>query len=263
MRKGTRSQSAETGPDSERMEKKMAQDRPGDKPADLDLERIVAAEQIGEEVCEAVPMPNYAFERDRAMSASAGSDARPSVLQASFNTTASVPDYIRGTLAQLNGIYKFMHGLDLQRLQRDQVMKLTEELFAYQYKDMQHVLLLGMDVQKKTRFVQYLEATKSLQNRIQRGSADAQLAVIATMFGSWTDAFKAQNKRDAELDQMAKGGIISRKQYEMSKLENQQQTNDHIQRLKRTADMLIATHSEFLYKTLELFKTKLIESGGL
>ena len=185
------------------------------------------------------------------------------ILSASFSSEATVPQYIRGTYEQLGGLQKWLHGRDLQKLQRDQVMKLTQDLFEYQYKDMQHILMLGMDVQKKTRFVQYLNATKSLQNRIQKESARAQLAVIDTLFTNRYDAYRSKNNRDIELQEMRKKGLLDEKQYQRSIEDNERMVDEQVDRIDETANMLITRHSEFLYKTLELFKTRLIEGGML
>lgn len=237
----------------------------GAKPKDLDPEEILdldKLEKTAHEVEQAVASPNYNGARDQTLSVRR-SEGGARIMNANFDSTATVPEYIRGTLDQLNGLQKFFHGRDVQKIQRTQVMKLTRELFDYQYKDMQHVLMLGMDVQKKTRFIQYLNATKSLQNRIQRESAEAQLAIVGTLFENRFEAFQDKNGRDAEMLRMYQKGILDKSQYERSKKDNETRIDEHVQRLDQTANVLIQRHSEFLYTTLELFKTKLIESGLL
>jgi hypothetical protein len=237
-------------------------DEAGAKPEDLDPAAILEAEKTAQDVEQRVAGPNYNGVREQAISVRRP-DGGGSIMHASFDATATVPEYIRGTLQQLNGLQKFFHGRDVQKIQRTQVMKLTRELFEYQYKDMQHVLMLGMDVQKKTRFIQYLNATKSLQNRIQHESAEAQLAIIDTMFENRMEAFKNKNARDVDLERMHQRGILDKGQYERSKRDNETRIDEQVQRLDQTADVLIKRHTEFLYTTLELFKTKLIENGLL
>jgi hypothetical protein len=188
-------------------------------------------------------------------------EARKDVMAGSFNPNATVPEYIRGTMEQLNGIQKYFHGRDVQKLSRGQVLKITRELFEYQYKDMQHLLTLGMDVQKKTRFLQYMNATKNLQNKIQRESAEAQATVIATMFDNRVDAYKAKNKRDADFEKMYRQGVIDKKQYEQSIKDNERLADEQIHRLNETQKLLIVRHTEFLHHTLELFKAEAISQG--
>lgn|SRR3989338_6000879 len=261
----------------------MVRDEHGNKPEDINPARILAEtetvaetgaigesaqqnlEKTSKEVEGQIQPPDYSAVRAEivSMPASRSPETGKEIMSASFDPTATVPEYIRGTLQQLSTIQKFFHGRDVQKIQRNQVLKLTRELFEYQYKDMQHLLLLGMDVQKKTRFVQYLNATKSLQNRIQKESAEALLAVVETMFENRMEAYKSKNKRDLQFDEMHKKGVLDKKQYEKSKRDNEARIDEHVDRLDQTGQLLITRHTEFLYKTLELFKTKLIESGML
>lgn len=253
----------------------MAREELGSKPEKIDPAQILGEtqtvgasekrklEKAWEEVDGQVERPDYNAARDEISNIPASHSSEPGhgIMSAGFNATVTVPEYIQGTLEQLSSIQRFFHGKDVQKVQRAQVLRLTKELFDYQYKDMQHLLLLGMDVQKKTRFVQYLNATKSLQNRIQNESAEAQRAVVSTMFENLIEAYKAKNKRDVEFDRMYKRGILDKKQWEKSKMANEATTDEHVERLNQTMKLLITRHAEFLHKTLELFKTKLIESG--
>ena len=243
----------------------MSNDEIGQKPKDIDLNNILSESQPGAKETPAAKTES-AEPIEATLSEPSSLNAAPrergrNVLGASFNPNATVPEYIRGTLDQLTGIQKYFHGRDVQRLSRGQVMKITRELFEFQYKDMQHLLTLGMDVQKKTRFLQYMNATKDLQNKIQKESAEAQATVIATMFDNRIEAYKTKNKRDAELSAMLKKGVLDQKQYEQSMRDNDKLTQEQVDRLNETQQMLIIRHTEFLHHTLELFKTDAIDRG--
>jgi hypothetical protein len=143
-------------------EDKMMDENIARKPADIDPERL---DNIASHIDLKLEhdKPGYT-ELKRSLS-------RKNITGANFDPNMTVPEYVRGTLKQLSTIQQYCHGRDVQKIKRSQVLQITKELFEYQLKDMQHLLLLGMDVQKKTRFIQYLETIKALQNRIQRESA--------------------------------------------------------------------------------------------
>jgi hypothetical protein len=251
-----------------------------DKPENIDLEKLLGEqgavtasdekklEEVDKEVAQQVQgtadfindFP-HSDREEMLLPSRSSTDRGNEIMSASFDPTLTVPEYIRGTFEQLSRIQQFFVGRDMQKIQRSQVLKVCKELFAYQYQDMQHVLMLGMDIQKKVRFAQYLNATKTLQIRIQNESAEAQRNVIATMFDNRVEAIKAKSKRDIEFDKLYRQGIIDKKQYEWAKDDNEKMLDEHISKLNGTMQMLIARHLEFLYKTLELFKTKLIEKG--
>jgi len=184
-------------------------------------------------------------------------------LQGSFSTTETVPQHIENVRTQLGTINKFFYGRDVQKIQRAHVLKLAKELFDYQFQDMQHLLLLGMDVQKKRRFVQYLQETKDIQDKIQRQSAQAQLAMINTMFDMRLEAFRAKKERDELLVASYRKGDMDEAQYKRSLRDNETMIRAHEDRLNHTMDQLITRHSQFLYETLALFKTDLITGGKI
>jgi len=241
----------------------MAGDALGEKPVSIDLERLVNEPEASSSGAPSGKWEDQQFDAASALSGDVMTPA-PSPRNAmvgTFNPNATVPEYIRGTLDQLNGIQKYFHGRDVQKLSRSQVLKITRELFEYQYKDMQHLLTLGMDVQKKTRFLQYMNATKNLQIKIQNESAEAQATVIATMFDNRVETYKAKNKRDAEFTKLYKQGSLDKQQYEQSLKDNERICEEQIQRLNDTQKMLIVRHTEFLYHTLELFKADAISQS--
>jgi hypothetical protein len=251
----------------------MSDGKVGTKPTALDPGKTLSEdsgtedkevlERAAEEAAKQVDEPQYPKVESEIFPPTQPHEIGREILAGGFNSTQSVPEYIRGTLDQLNTIQRYFVGRDMQKIQRRQVLKLCEELFQYQYQDIQHVLMLGMDIQKKTRFAQYIDASKTLQNRIQGQSATAQRLVISTMFDNRVEAFKEKNKRDSEFDRLFKKGTIDKKQYEISKVDNEKITWEHVEKLNQTMQLLIIRHTEFLYKTLELFKTKLIEKGVL
>ena len=251
----------------------MSADEAGKKPDNIDPEKLLKLEEVGEQVNDSLPPQEESAPERHPRSSSSysaprkiGSESGNSssrIMQGAFDPNSTVPDHIRGTRDQLNIIHQYFHSRDVQKIQRKHVLQLTQELFEYQLKDMQHLLTLGMDVQKKTRFVQYLNATKSLQNRIQKESAEAMLAVMNTMFDNRLDAYAEKNKRDKQLDDLYQRGEIDKKQFDRTKTDNDVMTDEQEQRLRQTADMLITRHSEFLFQTLELFKAKLIQSDML
>lgn len=240
-------------------------EQPGAKPMAIDIENVASTEAQREtfsrDIARDIQSPSYSLSDPIFNIAEQNIHDEKHIMTASFDQSSSVPEYIRGTLEQLSGIHKFIHKAGLHNLQRAQIKKLTKELFDYQYKDMQHVLLLGMDIQKKTRFVQYLSATKSLQHRIQRESSEAQAAIIETMFDSQLEAYMVMNRREAKLKSMLSKNEISERQYEKTRADNARETDAHVERLKKISDLLITRHGEFLFKTLELFKTKLIDNN--
>jgi hypothetical protein len=258
----------------------MVQGKIGQKPENIDLEKLLGEqgavtasdekklEEVDKEVSQQVKGTadftndfTYSDREDMLLPSRSSSDRGNEVMSASFDPTLTVPEYIRGTLQQLSRIQLFFADRSIQKIKRQQVLKVCEELFAYQYQDMQHVLTLGMDIQKKVRFAQYLSATKTLQIRIQNESAEAQRNVIATMFDNRVEAIKAKSKRDTEFDQLYKQGILDEKHYKWAKDDNEKTLDEHIRKIDGTMQMLITRHLEFLYKTLDLFKTKLIEKG--
>ena len=247
----------------------MRTDEMGKPPQPIQPDEVLAnneeVQDIGAEVAGAIEPPTYNAAPIR-KSFSAPGDASAAdgrVLQATFSPNTTVPEHLRNTMEQLGTIQRWLHGRDVQRVQRNHVIKLTRELFDYMYKDMQHMLMLSMDVQKKQRFIQYLQANRSLQNQIQHQSGEAQLAIISTMFDNRYDAYRNKNDRDIELRRMRDAGTIDDKQYRKSVADNERMIDDHIARVDQTAEVMIQRHGEFLFKTLELFQTKLIDGGHL
>lgn len=253
------------------------QDEPGAKPRDLNPEEIFEPQRrlnpaeraklnsIDDEVVAEVDgysrpsAPRELASPPRPMTTGTGRE----VVGAAFDPRQTVPTYLQGTFNQLSIIQKFLHNKDVQHIQRNQVLKLTKELFNYQYQDMQHLLTLGMDVQKKDRFLQYLNATKNMQDRLQRESSDSQLAVIDTYFENRLDAQKAKANRIIEFEKLYKKGDLDQNQYEQFLRDNESETEQHIERIHATMKLMIARHGEFLNATLELFKTKLLREGWI
>ncbi|HEY0311724.1 MAG TPA: hypothetical protein VGC56_04440 [Allosphingosinicella sp.] len=197
---------------------------------------------------------------------SPGPDAGPVGSQAmdgNFDAAVSVPQHIERVREQLGTINRFIQGRAIQRIQREHVIKLARALFDYQYQDMQHLLLLGMDVQKKRRFAQYMSATKDIQDRIQRQSAEAQLSLLNTMFDMRLKAFEAQRDRDSRIRSAYKQGGMSKEQHDRALADSKQMTDEHEQRLNETMEAMIERHSQFLFHTLSLFKTDLLTNGKL
>lgn len=246
----------------------MSEEESGGKPRPLNPDEILSKEdldKIGESVVGSVDRPTY---RDSGSSAMmkvppAPQGKKGDIIGTTFSPTTTVPDYLRGTFEQLGSIQRWLHSRDLQKIQRAQIKRLTKELFEYQYKDMQHLMMLGMDIQKKQRFAQYLASTRSLQNEIQQQSAEAQLAVINTLFDNMVEAFKNKNDRDREMEELRRKGIIDDRQYQRALEDNDRYIEDHLRRIDDTAKTMIIRHGEFLHETLELFQTKLIGAGHL
>jgi hypothetical protein len=106
-----------------------------------------------------------------------------------------------------------------------------------------------------------MNATEDLQIKIQKGSAEAQAKVVATLFDNRTDVYKAKNGRDAEFARLFREGVIDRKQYEQSVRDNERIAEEQIQRLNETEQMLTVRHLEFLKRTLELFRAEAMDRG--
>lgn len=175
----------------------------------------------------------------------------------------SVPQHIERVKGQLGTISRFIQGHAVEKIQRKHVIKLTAALFDYQYQDMRHLLLLSMDAQKTRRFVQYLEATDEIRTKLQEQSAQAQLAIVDTMFDQRLAAFRAQQNRDGKSTSAFKRGEMNRAQYDRALSNSQELTDRHEESLNNTAAEMITRHIELLFETLSLFKTDLIKSGRI
>lgn len=181
----------------------------------------------------------------------------------SFKSDQSIPQHMERVRQQLGVINRYIESRATQKIQRDHVIRLAKAFFDFQFQDLQHHLLLEMDVQKKRRFVQYLAATKEVQNKLQRHSAEAQLALIETMFDMRMEAFRSQRERDDRISRTYRSGGMSREQYDRAIRDSLTLTNEQEQRLNQTMDKMIERHSQFLFQTLSLFKTDLINDGKI
>jgi hypothetical protein len=250
----------------------------GSPPEPLDIESIVGPEEdseaidldavaeIGSDVSRSVEKPSYEVLPPESTALRPGSPKRPvkqggEVLEGNFSADATVPQYLHRTMEEWGRVRKWLHGRDVRKVERKQVLALTKALLDYQYQDMQHQMMLSMDVQKKRRFAQYLAATGPLQSLIQNQSAEAQLSIANNMFENRFEAYRTKNERDVALRKMLEEGRIDRRQYDKSLRDNESYSDEHVDRLDETARIMIQRHMEFLYKTLELFQTKLIEKG--
>lgn len=179
-----------------------------------------------------------------------------------FDSSGNVASHIERVRGQLGIIGQFLHDREVRTIQRHHVAKLAKELFRYQFDDLQHHLMLNMDIQKKRRFVQYMEASKEVQHQIQSQSAESQTQLINTLFDSRMSAYEEKSKREAEFSDALQRGRLNASQYSREIELSNQMFEEHLQRIWQTAEDMIANHSKFLYATLALFESDIIKRQG-
>lgn len=182
-------------------------------------------------------------------------------LPVNFKTSTTPEEYIENGVARLRGLQRFLHDVEVSKIRKDHVIKVAKAMFEFHYQDMQHLLTLGMDVQKKKRFEQYMVATNDLQSSIQIKSGEAQLKVIENLIGQMQDADTTRNKKYNDLVSMASSGTLSHEQVAAHKRVHDKFFNALLAQLESTADLMIDQHKKFLSSTLALFQEKLIEEG--
>lgn len=176
-----------------------------------------------------------------------------------FDSNGNISQHIEKVRGQLGLIGQFLHDREVRVMQRTHVAKLAKELFRYQFDDLQHHLMLNMDIQKKRRFVQYMESSKEIQHQIQSKSAESQTQLINTLFDSRLSAYEEKANREARFADGLKRGKLTRPQYLREVELSEQMFEEHLQRIWQTAEDMIANHSKFLYATLALFESDIIK----
>jgi hypothetical protein len=180
-----------------------------------------------------------------------------------FSKNMTPDDYINNALSQLGAVRRFISESDVGKLKAENVKKLSQLMIDYQYQDMKHLMTLGMDAQKKHRFVQYMEATKSLQQAIQVQSGAAIQAIIDGLIKNKIEAASSHNKQSTRLNQMVSEGKMTITQMEEIKRVNDEFTKRQNSELDKTAEIMMTRHIEHLLRTLELFRSTLIKEGLL
>lgn len=191
---------------------------------------------------------------------STGSGLAQPPMGENFNNNENVTQHIERVREQLGIIGQFVHDRDVRKVQRKHIAALTKELFRYQYDDLQHHLMLSMDVQKKKRFVQYMEASKDIQGQIQSKSAEAMSSITAQFYDNLMDGYDAKQIREGKLAQAFQGKKLREDQFRREMELSEQMFEDHRQRIIQTAEDMIANHSKFLYATMALFETDKIKN---
>lgn len=180
-------------------------------------------------------------------------------LPMSFKPSTSPEEYIENTTARLRGLQKFIHDVEVSKIRKDHVIKIARQMFDFHYQDMQHVMLLGMDIAKKARFRQYMEAVSQLGDAIQLQSGDAQISIIGNMVDQLFKADIERNKKNKLLESKIKSGELTQAQGAAHR-EIYDEFYDKIRgELRNTADLMTKQHLEFLQKTMETFKSEVIE----
>ena len=177
-----------------------------------------------------------------------------------FESSGNITQHIEKVRGQLGIIGTFLHDREVRSIQRKHVAKLAKELFRYQFDDLQHHLMLNMDIQKKRRFVQYMESSKEIQHQIQSKSAESQTQLINTLFESRLSAYEEKSNREGKFADALKRGKLTRPQYLREVELSSQMFEEHLQRIWQTAEDMIANHSKFLYATLALFESDIIKT---
>ena len=227
-----------------------------------------AVADVAAEVAESVARPSYEVLPPASQPSPISTSKMPvnqsgDAIEGNFAVNQTVPERIQGTMEEWGRMRQWLHRQDVAKLERKQVMAVTKAFLDFQFQDMQHQMMLAMDTTKKTRFAQYLAAIGPLQNLIQNQSAEAQLAIANTMFDNRFEAYRTKNERDIKLKKMRSEDRVDQRQYEKTLKDNEAYSDSLVDRLDDTAKIMITRHMEFLYKTLELFETKLIEKGKL
>jgi len=182
-------------------------------------------------------------------------------LPVNFKPSTTPEEYIENGVARLRGLQRWLHDVEVSKIRKDHVIKVAKAMFDFHYQDMQHLLTLGMDVQKKKRFEQYMVATNDLQSSIQKKSGDAQRRVIENLIDQMVEADTTRNQKYKELESKVASGTLKPDQIAAHKRIHDKFFDALLVQLDTTADSMIDQHKKFLSSTLALFQEKLIEEG--
>jgi hypothetical protein len=176
-----------------------------------------------------------------------------------FKPSLTPDEYVENSAARLNGLQKWLHDAEVSKIRKDHIIKVARAMFEFHYQDMQHVLVLGMDVGKKIRFQQYMTATAKLSHTIQRQSSEAQSNVIQNLVDQLVRADMDRNKNGKSIDAKVSSGKLTVEQGEVHKKIHSEFYDALRLELRNTSSVMINQHKEFLHKTLESFKAGLLE----
>lgn len=179
-------------------------------------------------------------------------------LPSDFKYSVSPEQYIENVTSRLGGLQKWLHDVEVSKIRKDHVIRVARAMFDFHYQDMQHVMVLGMDVAKKTRFHQYLQATAELSKAMQKQSAEAQLSVIGNLADQLLTADIDRNKRTKALEERIAAGDITQEQSGVHRQIYDKFYDELRVELDNTAKSMIAQHVEFLRKTMETFESTVI-----
>jgi hypothetical protein len=183
---------------------------------------------------------------------------RPGALDGTFS--ADSPDeQLRGMSRQLGMLRRWMLQNAVQKLTKDHAIEIAKQIFRYQYMDIQQKLMLGLDVEKKRTYLEYLKANKEIQARVQGEGADAVGLVAEQLLDTRQNILTRWNTRVRNLNlKLQKQDLTdAQHQEELSVVEAVHRKEFEV--AMQTAERLIDNHGKLIETTLSLFKDKLIK----
>lgn len=169
-------------------------------------------------------------------------------------TDKNVPMYIRDAQETMSFVQKLRYNGLMNKEIPKQLTKIATDMLRKQQEQIEHKLMLGLDLEKKRLFNEHLTQTGSIQQSIIQHSTQATDNLIRVMNHAFDNAFKTESERVVKLEKMKQQGFIDDERYQEEVERTRRWTARAIDSAETKIALILEKHGEAFARTLELFK---------